>query len=171
MAWTRFLCITDDGRYWLFAAQFCCDPKRTQDQEHFHWPEARTGPPHSSNRHLFHATTIFRVGPFLSNPPPHNPRMKTENQFMQAVKIKAPDDQSALQHHQSRQPPSNELLPIHDALQVKAAEYWLKLGEADQALKELEGLPSRSWKRGWAVRTRIAAMGVLRERDEMTAQA
>jgi hypothetical protein len=28
--------------------------------------------------------------------------------------------------------------------------YWLKLGEVDQALKELEKLPTRIWKYGWA---------------------
>lgn len=61
-------------------------------------------------------------------------------------------------------------LPINDALQIKAAEYWLKLGEADQALKELEALQSRSWKCRWALKTRIAAIGMLRERSEVTVQ-
>jgi hypothetical protein len=64
-----------------------------------------------------------------------------------------------------------QTLPINDALQIKAAEYWLKLGEADLALRELEALPTRTWKCGWALKVRIAAMGVLRERDEMTVQA
>jgi hypothetical protein len=98
------------------------------------------------------------------------PRMNRQNQFMQSVKIQAPDDQSASQHHQSRQRPPNEVPPINHALQIKAAEYWLKLGEADQALRELENLPSDFWKSGWAVRTRIAAMGVLRQRSEFTVQ-
>jgi hypothetical protein len=62
-------------------------------------------------------------------------------------------------------------LTLQDSLQIKAAEYWLKLGEADQALRELEGLPSRSWKCGWALKTRIAAMGALRERDELAMEA
>jgi hypothetical protein len=93
--------------------------------------------------------------------------MKTKP-FMRPVKILAPEDQVVPGGAQSV---NAKLLPIQDSLQIKAAEYWLKLGEADQALRELEALPSRSWKCGWAVRTRIAAMGVLRERDEMTAQA
>ena len=59
--------------------------------------------------------------------------MKTEN--VMQVSIQVPDDQSTLQVHQAPQRPN---LPISDALQIKAAEYWLKLGEADQALKELE---------------------------------
>ena len=97
--------------------------------------------------------------------------MKTANQFMQAVPIQVPDNQFTLQVHQVQQRPPNEVLPINDALQIKAAEYWLKLGEADQALRELEALPSTSWKCGWALKTRIAAMGVLRERNERTIQA
>jgi hypothetical protein len=91
--------------------------------------------------------------------------MKTDNQFMQ-VQIQAPDNQFTL--HPSRQRPN---LPINHALQIKAAEYWLKLGEPDQALRELEALPSRSWRCGWALKTRLAAIGALRERSEMTVQA
>ena len=54
---------------------------------------------------------------------------------------------------------------------IKWISIWLKLGEADQALRELEALPSRFWKCGWALKTRIAAMGTLRERDQSTTQA
>jgi hypothetical protein len=90
---------------------------------------------------------------------------------MQAVPIQVPDNQFTLQVHQVQQRPPNKVLPINDALQIKAAEYWMKLGEADQALRELEALPSKSWKCRWALRTRIAAMGVLRERGELTVQA
>jgi hypothetical protein len=96
------------------------------------------------------------------------PRMNRKQRFMQPVEILAPNDQcipGVAQFGKARP------LPIQDSLQIKAAEYWLKLGEADQALKELEALPSRSWKCGWALKTRIAAMGALRGRDEMTAQA
>jgi hypothetical protein len=59
-----------------------------------------------------------------------------------------------------------ETLPINDSLQIKAAEFWLKLGEADQALKELEGLPRSTWSHSWAIKTRVAAIGALRERGE-----
>jgi hypothetical protein len=97
--------------------------------------------------------------------------MKTANQFMQAVPIQVPDIQFTLQVHQVQQRLPNEVLPINDALQIKAAEYWLKLDEADQALRELEALPSRFWNHGWALKTRIAAMGELRKRDAMTVQA
>ena len=95
------------------------------------------------------------------------PRMKLKKQFMQPDLIKVPAvHQFGLQVHQGPQRPPHPL-PINDALQIKAAEYWLKLGEADQALKELEVLPSRSWKCGWALKIRIAAIGMLRERDEV----
>jgi len=96
--------------------------------------------------------------------------MKLKNQYMQTVKIQVPENQSAPQPHLSRRRSPNEVLPIHDALQIKAAEYWLRLGEADQALRELEALPSKSLKSGWAVRTRIAAIGVLRQKSEFTVQ-
>ena len=88
--------------------------------------------------------------------------------FMQPVNILAPNDQFI---HGVAQSVKRRSLTIQDSLQIKAAEYWLKLGEADQALKELEALPSRNWKCGWALKTRIAAMGVLRERNERTIQA
>ena len=52
--------------------------------------------------------------------------------FMQPVPIQVPDHQFTLQAHQVQQRPPN------DAIQINAAEYWLKLGEADQALRELE---------------------------------
>jgi hypothetical protein len=98
--------------------------------------------------------------------------MKTTNQFMQTIPIQVPGDhQFPLPVHQVPQPPPDNPLPINDALQIKAAEYWLKLGEADEALRELEALPSRSWRCGWALKTRIAAMGALKGRDAMTAQA
>ena len=87
---------------------------------------------------------------------------------MHAVEILAPNDQFAPGVAQSGK---GRNLTIQDALQIKAAEYWLKLGEADQALRELGGLPSRIWIHRWALKTRIAAMGALRGRDEMHVQA
>jgi hypothetical protein len=93
--------------------------------------------------------------------------MNKKHQFTQPVEILALEDQFI-----SGVAPSVNVktLPIQDSLQIKAAEYWLKLGEADQALKELEKLPSRIWKCGWALKTRIAAIGVLRERSQVVVQ-
>jgi hypothetical protein len=93
--------------------------------------------------------------------------MKTKP-FMHAVQIRVPDDRFI-----PGVAPSVNVRPltIQDSLQIKAAEYWLKLGEADQALRELENLPSKVWTCGWALRTRIAALGALRGRDQMITQA
>jgi hypothetical protein len=98
--------------------------------------------------------------------------MKTKP-FIQSVKIlhgtQFPATETTL--------PSKDVLPIEDALpidhavQVKSAEYWLKLGEADQALRELEVLPTTSWNHDWATKIRDAATAVLRGRDEMPVQA
>jgi hypothetical protein len=93
--------------------------------------------------------------------------MKTANEFMQAIPIQVPEDRFTVQVHQVPQRPN--LLPINDAIQIKAAEYWLKLGEADKALRELENLP-HTWNHPSAVRVRVAAMGMLRERREVTVQ-
>jgi hypothetical protein len=92
---------------------------------------------------------------------------KSADQFIQSVNILAPNDQFIPGVAQSVKA---KPLTIRDSLQIKAAEYWLRLGEADEALKELEALPSRIWTCGWALKTRIAAMGALRERSEATVQ-
>ena len=98
------------------------------------------------------------------------PRMKTANQIMQVVQIQPQFNQFTIPIHQANPRSPNEVLPINHAIQIKAAEYWLKLSEADHALRELEALPSRSWKCGWALKTRIAAIGMLRERSEVTVE-
>jgi hypothetical protein len=61
-------------------------------------------------------------------------------------------------------------LALKQALRIKNAEYWLKLGEAELALRELEGLPSRSWNHPAAMKARVAAMGALRERSQISVQ-
>jgi hypothetical protein len=83
-----------------------------------------------------------------------------KSKIMQLQKVR---DNFDPQVHQVQAPH----LPINDALPIKSAEYWLKLGEADQALRELEALPSRIWTHRWALKTRIAAMGALRVRSEV----
>lgn len=54
-------------------------------------------------------------------------------------------------------------LPLQDALRVKSAEFWLKLGETDEALRELEQLPSKTWNHPWALRVHLAAVNAARE--------
>jgi len=40
-------------------------------------------------------------------------------------------------------------LSIKDAVRVKSAEMWLKLGEPLQALQELQRLTRKAWKHPW----------------------
>ena len=58
----------------------------------------------------------------------------------------------------------NGRLPLSHLLHIKSTEYWLMLGEADEAVRELEALPKRAWNHPWAVKVRVAALGVLGER-------
>jgi hypothetical protein len=60
--------------------------------------------------------------------------------------------------------PSKDRLPLSHALRVRSAEYWLRLGDADQALRELEALPKSAWNHPSAVETRVAAVGALQEK-------
>ena len=91
--------------------------------------------------------------------------MKLKQKAKNATGTLTPDDQLILQAAQQR---LEKAMPMRDAIQIKAAEYWLKLGEADQALKQLECLPSKTWNHGWAIRTRVAAIGAWRERSELS---
>ena len=95
-------------------------------------------------------------------------RMKTANQFMQPIPIQVPGHyQFSLPIHQVPQPPPGNPLPINDALHIKATEYWLRLGEADEALRELEKLPGTTWESPAAVKIRVAALGMLGPRNEI----
>ncbi len=59
---------------------------------------------------------------------------------------------------QFRPKPNTPHSSINDALQIKAAEYWLRLGEADGALRELEKLPGRTWESPAAVKIRVVRL-------------
>jgi len=48
---------------------------------------------------------------------------------------------------------------LEDALLVKSAEYWLKLGEPIQALMELQQLPESKKKDAWVVKIFVSATG------------
>jgi hypothetical protein len=78
-------------------------------------------------------------------------------------------------------PPAGELervpnaarsqLSLSHALRVQSAEYWLELGEPEQALRELERLPEGSRSHPRAIRAGMAAVAALRERGELAVQA
>jgi hypothetical protein len=61
-------------------------------------------------------------------------------------------------------------LSMSHALRIKSANFWLELGEADQALQELKALPSSAWSHPLAVKARMAVLRVARERNEATVQ-
>jgi hypothetical protein len=86
--------------------------------------------------------------------------MKLKKQFMQGPTQVPGDHQFTVPIRQL--PQGRTLLPINDAIQIRAAEYWLKLGEADSALRELEKLRS-TWNHPAATKVRVAATRVLRK--------
>jgi hypothetical protein len=49
-------------------------------------------------------------------------------------------------------------LPLHHALRVKQAEYWLELGEPILALAQLKTLPASAEKNRWALKVQLAAV-------------
>lgn len=54
-------------------------------------------------------------------------------------------------------------LPLCHALRVKSAEYWIEHGLPDEALRELERLPSKARNHPWALRVHSAAVNALLE--------
>jgi hypothetical protein len=54
-------------------------------------------------------------------------------------------------------------MPLECALRVKSAEFWLKLGNPTQALKEIQNLPERMQKRPWPLKVHLAAIGAIRQ--------
>jgi len=62
-------------------------------------------------------------------------------------------------------------LSLSHAISVKSAELWMELGEADQALRELEALPRDAWNHPAAVEVRVAALEVLDGRTGTIGQA
>lgn len=58
-------------------------------------------------------------------------------------------------------------LSMSHALRIQSAHYWLKLGEADQALRELKALSSSAWRHPSAVKARLAVRAT-REMNEAT---
>jgi hypothetical protein len=90
-------------------------------------------------------------GAFCGNPAASERRAKPEADRLQAF-----DDTEA----------SEGQLQLKDALCVKSAEYWLKLGQPAQALAVMETLPESVRKNAWVVKVRLAAVGAARAQHE-----
>jgi hypothetical protein len=90
-------------------------------------------------------------------------------EFVVAVqKLREPGNRLALKTTSRPRCASPKPLSIPYAIRIKCAEYWLKLGEAEEALRELETLPRRRWNHPAAIKARVTAVGLLRERAEAT---
>jgi hypothetical protein len=61
-------------------------------------------------------------------------------------------------------------LSLSDALRIESARYWLELGEADDALRELGALPSGAWGHPLAVSVRVAALRAVEGVNIVTVQ-
>ena len=51
-------------------------------------------------------------------------------------------------------------LPLREAIPVRSAEFWLQLGEREQALKELQTLPEPARRHAWPRRVHLQATHV-----------
>jgi hypothetical protein len=90
---------------------------------------------------------------------PANPIPAQSDQYSQ------PPQPSPHQNKRRPHPTSiNGRLSLSHQVQVKSAEFWLMLGESDEAVRELEALPIRAWNHPSAIKVRVAALEVLRER-------
>ena len=86
--------------------------------------------------------------------------MKRQLQLLEPVRILASGDKSMFDSLWNVPLPrlTAGSLSLSHALRIQSARYWLRLGEADQALRELEALPSRTWLHPLAVEARVAAL-------------
>jgi len=62
-------------------------------------------------------------------------------------------------------------MQLKEALCVKSAEYWLKLGEPAQALTELDALHGSAQTHPWVVKMKVAAIHAAREQHAFPAHA
>ena len=58
----------------------------------------------------------------------------------------------------------------YQEMRIRSAGYWLELGEADQALRELEALSRADWNRPLAIKTRVAALKLLARTSGLSSQ-
>lgn len=54
--------------------------------------------------------------------------------------------------------PTAEGLHLRDALSVRSADFWLRLGQPEIALKELQTLPERARHHAWPLKIQLAAI-------------
>ena len=62
-------------------------------------------------------------------------------------------------------PPSAEL-SFEDALRLKSAELWIRLGQPDQAIREIKRLPENLQKHASVLKAHLAAVRAAREQSD-----
>ena len=62
-------------------------------------------------------------------------------------------------------------IPLKHALKLKSAEFWLKLGQPDQALLEIKSLPEKLQNHPSVIKAHLAIVRVARELKEPSDQA
>ncbi len=93
----------------------------------------------------------------MSNPVGETVRMKTEEPFTVVGQPNATPTPN--------EPPIR--WSLSHALRLKAAEYWLQMGEPNQALQELDRLPKTTWGDPRVIKARLAAVGILRKMNAL----
>ena len=61
-------------------------------------------------------------------------------------------------------------LSLSHQIRIKSAEFWLRLGDPDEAVRELEALSSKSWDHSSALKVRCDALEVMGERTGASVQ-
>jgi len=85
---------------------------------------------------------------------------------LNAIEFQAPTDQERSNFHEPTS--TQDQLSIPHAVRIQSAKSWLELGQADEALRELEALPMKAWNHSLAVQARVAAIGALNERNQVS---
>jgi hypothetical protein len=63
--------------------------------------------------------------------------------------------------------PAQQLnVELSDALRIKSAEFWLKLGEVEQALLEIKSLPESLHNHPWIIRIQLAIVRATSQAKE-----
>src|SRR5207249_4746430 len=63
-------------------------------------------------------------------------------------------------------PVAHDPIALKHALKIKSAEFWLKLGQPDQALLEIKSLPERLQKHPSVIKAHLAVVRASRELSE-----
>ena len=63
-----------------------------------------------------------------------------------------------------------EEIALDDAIRIKSAEFWLKLGQPDQALLEIKSLPERLRNHPWVLKAHLAVVRASQNSNELSAK-